>query len=247
MHSRWVRVCALALCCIRLGHAEASNSAKNHRKRKHSHYTKTYRKQRDAWHEKDTTPRAMRTPPWPLILVSNHSSAQIELSPATELGGFDAEDLRMARAAFAPSPGVEHEIDPRLLNKLYWIQMHFDAPYIRIISGYRATRSTSRHALGRAADIVLPGVSDAELAQFARSLGFVGVGLYPLSGFVHVDVRAQSYFWVDRSPPGVKRKRAFSQFDAAAATAGDEAAKQRGEQPFVETATETEEDADTNP
>ena len=37
-------------------------------------------------------------------------------------------------------------------------------------------------------------------------LGFAGVGIYPVSGFVHVDVRERSYFWVDTSGPG-KRSR----------------------------------------
>ena len=32
-------------------------------------------------------------------------------------------------------------------------------------------------------------------------LGFVGVGVYPVSGFVHLDVRERSYFWVDTSGP----------------------------------------------
>ena len=50
--------------------------------------------------------------------------------------------------------------------------------------------------------MVLPGVTNARLARFLRRQGYVGVGEYPLSGFVHLDVRERSYFWEDRSAPG---------------------------------------------
>jgi hypothetical protein len=76
-------------------------------------------------------------------------------------------------------------------------------------------------------DIVVPGVSDADLASFARELGYVGVGIYPTSGFVHVDVRDRSYFWVDASAPGRRdRERPIlreltAKCDAAAAARGE--------------------------
>ena len=35
---------------------------------------------------------------------------------------------------------------------------------------------------------MVPGVKDEEVAKYARQTGFVGVGIYPTSGFVHVDV-----------------------------------------------------------
>jgi hypothetical protein len=55
-------------------------------------------------------------------------------------------------------------------------------------------------------DLVVPGASDEDVAKLAREQGFAGVGIYPVSGFVHVDVRERSYFWVDTSGPG-KRSR----------------------------------------
>jgi hypothetical protein len=55
-------------------------------------------------------------------------------------------------------------------------------------------------------DLVVPGASDEDVAKFAREEGFAGVGVYPVSGFVHVDIREHSYFWVDTSGPG-KRSR----------------------------------------
>ena len=44
------------------------------------------------------------------------------------------------------------------------------------------------------------------LRLVAMHVGFVGVGIYPTSQFVHVDVRPRSYFWIDNSGPG-KRNR----------------------------------------
>jgi hypothetical protein len=55
-------------------------------------------------------------------------------------------------------------------------------------------------------DLVLPGVPDRRLAAYLRPQGFVGVGIYPTSGFVHLDVRARSYFWSDSSAPGQRNR-----------------------------------------
>ena len=50
---------------------------------------------------------------------------------------------------------------------------------------------------------MVPGVGLGAVARYARSFGHVGVGFYPVSGFVHLDVRdGPSYFWVDRTGPG---------------------------------------------
>src|SRR5690606_27254292 len=90
-------------------------------------------------------------------------------------------------------------------------------------------RSKSNHGYGRAMDIVVPGVADEDVASFARQMGFVGVGIYPTSGFVHVDTRPRSYFWVDRSGPG-RRKRTVPILRSLAAKV-DAAALARGEKP----------------
>ena len=63
--------------------------------------------------------------------------------------------------------------------------------------------SESRHSRGKAVDLLLPGVPLLDLARQARTLGRVGVGYYPNSGFVHLDIRERhSVFWIDRSAPG---------------------------------------------
>src|SRR5262249_37145908 len=58
-------------------------------------------------------------------------------------------------------------------------------------------------------------------------LGFVGVGIYPVSGFVHVDVRERSYFWVDMSGPRQKNRTRGILADLAAKS--DAQATARGE------------------
>jgi uncharacterized protein YcbK (DUF882 family) len=171
-----------------------------------------------------------------LVLQGLNIPDHVELTPRDERGGFSAEDLdRAAHVMREPSSGNEHPVDPRLLDAIYRLEAHFHAHEIRIISGYRTPRggATSNHGKGRAMDLVVPGASDEEVAKFAREQGFAGVGIYPVSGFVHVDVRERSYFWVDTSGPG-KRSRIrgiladlAQKSDAAAATRGE-----RGVGPF---------------
>lgn len=143
----------------------------------------------------------------------------------------DPDELELAEEALAyRKDGSRSPIHPRLLELVYRAVLHFEAPYVHVISGYRPTRRTSRHSQGRAMDIVLPGVRDAELARFFRKQGFVGVGLYPASGFVHVDVRRHSYFWVDRSGPG--RRQRPRRILADYGQRMDAEAWARGERPF---------------
>ena len=144
-----------------------------------------------------------------LVLQGLNIPDHVELTPRGERGGFSAEDLDHAARVMRDHGGNEHPIDPRLLDVIYRLQVHFKAPEIRIISGYRTPQrpgATSNHGKGRAMDLVVPGASDEDVAKLAREQGFAGVGIYPVSGFVHVDVRERSYFWVDTSGPG-KRSR----------------------------------------
>jgi uncharacterized protein YcbK (DUF882 family) len=101
-------------------------------------------------------------------------------------------------------------LNPRLLAILYLIGQTYERPMI-LVSGYRApggrTKSTSRHASAAAADIRVPGVPPSDLAYLVRaSFEDVGVGHYPTSKFVHVDVRDSSYYWRDSSGPGQRQR-----------------------------------------
>ena len=197
--------------------------------------TAAYRKQKRRWHERADRTMTSR---WqaqglpPLVLRPVGTAESFVLRPRDAQGNFDDSERQRAEAAFAcRRSGETHGIHPRLLSLLYKAMRHFEVPYIHVISGYRAANASdgSRHRAGLAADVVFPGVSDKKLSTYFRAQGFVGVGIYPNSGFVHVDVRQSSHFWTDRSLPGrPSRTRGEAK---ALAHKMDQLARRRGEQP----------------
>jgi uncharacterized protein YcbK (DUF882 family) len=100
---------------------------------------------------------------------------------------------------------AEKPIDTQLLTLLSHVYDHFGGKPLQIVSGYRNQRKqTSNHFKGRASDIRIAGVSPKKIEAFAETLdrGGMGIGIYPRSGFVHIDVRSPpSYRWIDYSPP----------------------------------------------
>jgi hypothetical protein len=165
----------------------------------------------------------------PLVIVRRHDGKRFELTPETPAGGFGEDDLALAREAWSWSKSHEaHDVHPRLLDLLYATTQHFEAPYVLLTSGYRPDKVTSYHAHGRAIDFQLPDVKCRDLAAYARTFGFVGVGLYPRTGSVHLDVREQSFFWISYAPRGVRwREQGIlpdlaRQMDAQAAERGVE-------------------------
>lgn len=94
------------------------------------------------------------------------------------------------------------KIDKQLLNTLYKIQTRVNSSKpLELISGYRSEDTNkhlarvdhsvskdSFHTQGKAADINIKGLSTAELHHIALDLNAGGVGYYPKSNFVHVDV-----------------------------------------------------------
>lgn len=94
-------------------------------------------------------------------------------------------------------------LEPGLVPRIARIAARFAGKPIELISGWRPNeRLGSRHHYGRAIDLRVRGVSREALRDFARSLDETGVGYYPNSVFVHVDVRERRAYWVDRSGPG---------------------------------------------
>jgi uncharacterized protein YcbK (DUF882 family) len=95
-------------------------------------------------------------------------------------------------------------IDPRLIDALRDIAQAVDAP-LQLVSAYRAPlnwREHNFHNRGEAADIRVEGMSAWKLRKIARGLGIKGVGWYPTTNMIHVDVRDDEYFWTDWSGPG---------------------------------------------
>ena len=93
-------------------------------------------------------------------------------------------------------------IDVKLINLMYEIkqELGYDKQF-NIVSGYRSPETNaalskrregvaknSYHIKGQAVDIYVPNVSLRKLRDVAMGLGKGGVGYYPRSNFLHVDV-----------------------------------------------------------
>ena len=96
--------------------------------------------------------------------------------------------------------------DPRLVGLLARTVEHFEGRKVHVVSGYREargyTKKSSRHVAGAAIDFRIEGVSNKKLCDYLRHFDDVGVGFYPHSTFVHLDVRDSNAYWVDLSRPG---------------------------------------------
>jgi uncharacterized protein YcbK (DUF882 family) len=103
---------------------------------------------------------------------------------------------------------VEHKMDPRLMRLLFQTGHHWPGRRLEVVSGYRhpdvAKNPHSPHMKGLACDFRVEGVKTADLRDYLRrTFEKVGVGYYPNSSFVHLDVRKdRSAFWIDYSGPG---------------------------------------------
>jgi uncharacterized protein YcbK (DUF882 family) len=195
-------------------------------------------------HAPSSKPIANDTKGRPLLTLSTVNRGEsLAIPVASDDGGFGSADLDRVAHLLRAMGGDEHPVDPRTLALVYRIQVHFGVPEIRVVSGYRVPKpgSHSNHGKGRAVDLIVPGVADEEVARFARDLGFVGVGVYPTSQFVHVDIRPRSYFWIDYSGPRMKNKESCILPDIAAK--GDAAAIERGERPIEPFGISTDVDA----
>jgi len=155
----------------------------------------------------------LRTDPLPhpsgnleiVSLANQNERAKVNIYNADGSYSIDAIDelnfvLRCRRT------DAEKPIDVQLLTWLSLIYDHFGGKPLQIVSGFRNQRKqTSNHFKGRATDIRIEGVTPKQVRAFAQTLdrGGMGIGLYPVSGFVHIDVRSPpSYRWIDNSPPG---------------------------------------------
>lgn len=197
-----------------------------------------------GWHAPSTHEAARDASGRPmLVLTTINRGETLAIPSATDDGAFDAADLDRVAHLLRAASGDEHPMDPRTLGLVYRIQMHFGVPEIRVVSGYRVPKpgSRSNHGKGRAVDLVVPGVADEEVARFVREMGFVGVGVYPTSQFVHVDIRPRSYFWVDFSGPHMKNRERGILGDLAAKS--DAAAVARGRAPIEPYGVATDVDA----
>ncbi|MCB9592927.1 MAG: DUF882 domain-containing protein [Sandaracinaceae bacterium] len=117
------------------------------------------------------------------------SPEALEAFDAGSNPGFVAEGIR--------------ELHPELLDRLQRLRAALDGRPIEIVSGYRPeSAATSRHHHGRALDLRVQGVEREQVRDVLAGFDRSGVGWYPNSTFVHLDVRDRFTYWVDESAPG---------------------------------------------
>jgi hypothetical protein len=137
-----------------------------------------------------------------LVLSLTDCAGEPWVQAIPALSAFAMPRARTKRAA--PDPASQPVLlDPGLLQRLQRVASAYPGAAIEIVSGVRTrARGGSRHRDGHALDVFVEGVDNADLAELARGLPKTGVGYYPNSTFVHLDVRDESAYWVDRSGPG---------------------------------------------
>ncbi len=135
-----------------------------------------------------------------------HTGESIDVAYKTADGSYDPGAVAMLNHFLRDHRTDENaDYDPLEFDLLHNILVRLGRPnaVIDIVCGYRSpesndflrTRSAetgvaehSQHMLSKAIDIRIPGVSTLALRNAALSLGMGGVGYYPISHFVHVDV-----------------------------------------------------------
>jgi uncharacterized protein YcbK (DUF882 family) len=128
------------------------------------------------------------------------------------------------RVLYSWRTGDEREIDPRLIRLLTEVSDKFGGRPLKIASGFRENSFAreSKHKSGRACDFAVEGVPNDALYAYLSTLSGVGIGYYPNSSFVHLDVRPKTTHWTDYSEPGeAPRKAAGASGGASAADPAD--------------------------
>jgi uncharacterized protein YcbK (DUF882 family) len=140
--------------------------------------------------------------PRELALVNLHTGEALKAA-YWEAGAYLPDALSaIAKVLRDHRTGEVHPIDARLLDLLTRLSGSLDAakPF-QVISGYRSPKTNAKlhakssgvatrslHMDGMAIDVRLPGVELSRLRDAALALKQGGVGYYPESDFVHVDV-----------------------------------------------------------
>jgi uncharacterized protein YcbK (DUF882 family) len=161
-----------------------------------------------------------------LTRLATHRTASVRL--VDRRGVVRREALRDLARLLAPRHGGSRkEPHPRLVRLLAKVSDHFGGRPVEVVSGIRPaggfTRRESRHVAGEAIDFRIRGVPNTELRDFCKTFEHVGVGFYPNSLFVHLDVRRESATWTDYSRPGEAPVYARPEGAATASAEGDAA------------------------
>jgi uncharacterized protein YcbK (DUF882 family) len=156
---------------------------------------------------KNPSRASRKNAPVELFQVNLHESMQIRMRDAAgrPVRGQQRHFDRFLRCHYT---NVVHPMNPRLISLIYRTGRHWPGHRVEVVSGYRhpkyAKNPRSPHMKGLACDFRVVGVANTELRDYLRrSFDKVGVGYYPNSSFVHLDIRRDhSAFWIDYSGPG---------------------------------------------
>jgi len=151
-------------------------------------------------------PGKKRPPPKPKVI----ELFQVNTQETLKLNARPARDLQKRANRFfrCHQTGTVGRMNPRLMRLLFETGRHWPGQRLEVVSGYRhptvAKNPHSPHMKGLACDFRVVGVKNTDLRDYLRrAYPHIGVGYYPNSSFVHMDVRqGPSAFWIDYSGPG---------------------------------------------
>jgi uncharacterized protein YcbK (DUF882 family) len=152
-----------------------------------------------------------RPPPKPKVIeLLQVNTKEVLKLRYTDERGRPVRDLQKRANRFfrCHHTGTVGRMHPRLLRLLFETGRHWPGQRLEVVSGYRhptvAKNPHSPHMKGLACDFRVVGVKNTDLRDYLRrAYPHIGVGYYPNSSFVHMDVRqGPSAFWIDYSGPG---------------------------------------------
>ena len=152
-------------------------------------------------------PKTPKNPPVNLYTVNHKETFSLRLRDA-QGKPVKGNQKRFDRFLRCHHTEAKHAMNPRLMRLLYQTGRHWPGKRLEVVSGFRSPKVAknphSPHMKGLACDFRVEGIKTTELRDYLRkNFEKVGVGYYPNSTFVHLDVRKdRSAFWIDYSGPG---------------------------------------------
>ena len=137
-----------------------------------------------------------------LALFNTHTEEMVDVVYRNEKGEYQQDALdQLQHVLRCRKDESTKGMSMDLIELIDHVQDHFGAGMVQVVSGYRSPEFNaelkktghrvakhSRHMLGEAMDIRLPGVPLYRLKRYLMELKAGGVGYYPRKNFVHVDV-----------------------------------------------------------
>jgi LysM repeat protein len=172
---------------------------------------------------------ARRPPRKGFVTVASHSRRWrgLAIDARGRLRPIARQGLANLLGATGDHPGAPE----RLLRLLVQVSDTFGGRPLYIVSGYRTTShfADSRHKTSQAIDFSVAGVPNSVVRDYLRTLTNVGVGYYPNSSFLHLDVRRRTTYWIDYAGPGEAPKKTPRGTAVATSTDVDDAAEEEAE------------------